>query len=90
MSTIKDPAAEQAALAALRAAIDKLPAINTSRVMALHQRIMAGEYRGDSLKTAEKILALEAELNRPRPSTGRRVDSGAGRGVDRGAGRRTR
>lgn len=87
MSRITDPAAEQAALAALRAAIDKLPAINTSRVVALHQRIKAGEYQGDSLKTAEKILALEAELSRrargaTSRGTGRSTGKSAGRGAD--------
>lgn len=46
----------------LRDSIDQLPEINATRVVQLHQRIMAGEYIVDPDSVAEKLLNLESLL----------------------------
>lgn len=50
-------------LTALRRAIKRLPDMNASRVVALHQKVMDGRYRTDPKRIADKILAFEAMLN---------------------------
>lgn len=51
-------------LDALRAAIDELPTLNATKVVALHRRIVNGDYKIDSERLAEKMIALEASLDR--------------------------
>lgn len=63
--------AEQSAAAAiprltlkqLREAIDQVPVINATRVVQLHQRIMASEYKINLDSLTDKLLALENELS---------------------------
>lgn len=56
------PAPDPATLKRLRESIDQLPEINATRVVQLHQRIMAGEYQVDTDRVAEKLLNLESLL----------------------------
>ncbi len=44
--------------------ISQLPEIDASRVVRLHNSIMAGEYAVDSERLAQKLLTLETALNR--------------------------
>lgn len=49
-------------LSELRAAIDELPSLNATKVVALHRRIVNGDYKIDSERLAEKMIALETSL----------------------------
>tara|TARA_B100000315_G_C14491015_1_gene547581 strand:- start:201 stop:533 length:333 start_codon:yes stop_codon:yes gene_type:complete len=44
--------------------ISQLPEIDATRVVRLHDRIMAAEYAVDSDRLAQKLLTLETALNR--------------------------
>ena len=48
----------------LRAALDELPRINATKVVSLHRRIVNGDYKVDSERLAEKLMELEASLDR--------------------------
>ena len=48
----------------LRAALDELPTINATKVVSLHRRIVNGDYKVDSERLAEKLMELEASLDR--------------------------
>lgn len=48
----------------LRAAIDDLPELNATKLVALHRRIVNGDYRIDSDRLAEKLIELESALDR--------------------------
>lgn len=47
----------------LRAAIDELPELNATKVVALHRRIVNGDYKVDSERLAEKLIELESSLD---------------------------
>ena len=49
----------------LKSAIEQLPEINAARVVDLHHRIIANEYKVDARRLAKKILALEKSLDLP-------------------------
>ena len=51
-------------LASLKESIEQLPAIDATRVVRLHHRIIAGDYEIDSGRLAEKLLSLESLLGR--------------------------
>ncbi len=51
----------------LKETIDQLPEINATRVVQLHQRIMAGEYVVDLERLTDKLLALEAQIEADTP-----------------------
>jgi len=48
----------------LRGALDELPTINATKVVSLHRRIVNGDYKVDSERLAEKLMELEASLDR--------------------------
>ena len=48
----------------LRAALDELSTINATKVVSLHRRIVNGDYKVDSERLAEKLMELEASLDR--------------------------
>jgi len=52
----------EAVLKDLRESIDQLPEVNATKVVQLHQRIMASEYVVDVDRLTNKLLALEASL----------------------------
>lgn len=47
----------------LRAAIDELPELNATKVVALHRRIVNGDYKVDAERLAEKLIELESSLD---------------------------
>ena len=47
----------------LRTAIDDLPELNVTRVVALHRRIINGDYKIDSERFASKLIELESSLD---------------------------
>ena len=47
----------------LRAAIDELPELNATKVVALHRRIVNGDYKVDSERLAAKLIELESALD---------------------------
>jgi len=47
----------------LRAAIDELPELNATKVVAAHRRIINGDYKIDSDRVAGKLIELEASLD---------------------------
>ena len=47
----------------LRAAIDELPELNATKVVALHRRIVNGDYKIDSQRLAGKLIELESSLD---------------------------
>ena len=47
----------------LRAAIDELPELNVTKVVALHRRIVNGDYKIDSERLAGKLMELESSLD---------------------------
>ena len=49
----------------LKSAIEQLPEINAARVVDLHHRIIASEYKVDARRLAKKMLALEKSLDIP-------------------------
>ena len=49
----------------LKTAIEQLPEINAARVVDLHHRIIASEYKIDARQLAKKMLALEKSLDTP-------------------------
>lgn len=49
-------------LSALEAAIAQLPEIDAARVVDLHNRIIAGEYKIESDRLAGKLIDLESSL----------------------------
>ena len=49
----------------LKTAIEQLPEINAARVVDLHHRIIASEYKIDARQLAKKMLALEKSLDMP-------------------------
>ena len=49
----------------LKSAIEQLPEINAARVVELHHRIIASEYKLDAKRLAKKMLALEKSLDIP-------------------------
>jgi anti-sigma28 factor (negative regulator of flagellin synthesis) len=46
-----------------KSAIKHSPVINVSRIVGLHNRIAAGEYKIDPQRLAEKLIGLESVLN---------------------------
>ena len=48
----------------LRAAIDDLPELNATKLVALHRRIVNGDYKIDSERLADKMIELEYSLDR--------------------------
>lgn len=56
--------ADEARLARFRETIDQLPDIDATRVVRLHHQIQAGDYKVDSDRLAEKLVALETLLSR--------------------------
>ena len=69
--TVRQAREAQAAVAAipklslkqLREAINQVPDIQATRVVQLHQRIMASEYKIDLDRLTDKLLALESDLS---------------------------
>jgi flagellar biosynthesis anti-sigma factor FlgM len=51
-------------LAALEENINQLPDIDTARVVALHNRILAGEYEIDAERLAASLMDFELKLDR--------------------------
>ncbi len=51
-------------LGELRAAIDDLPELNATKVVALHRRIVNGDYKIDSKRLAAKLIELESALDK--------------------------
>ena len=51
-------------LVALETTIKQLPEIDAARVVDLHNRIIAGEYKIDADRLADKLLNLEASFER--------------------------
>ena len=49
----------------LKTAIEQLPEISAARVVDLHHRIIADEYKVDAKQLAKKMLALEKSLDMP-------------------------
>ena len=49
-------------LTALEAAIERLPELDAARVVELHNRIVADEYKIDARRVANKLLDLESLL----------------------------
>jgi len=47
----------------LRAAIDELPELNITKVVALHRRIVNGDCKIDSERLAGKLIKLESSLD---------------------------
>lgn len=47
----------------LKAEIQDAPTINTSKIVDLHRRIVAGEYKIDAKRLAEKVIELESILD---------------------------
>lgn len=47
----------------LRAAIDELPELNATKIVALHRRIINGDYKIDSERLASKLIELESSLD---------------------------
>jgi anti-sigma28 factor (negative regulator of flagellin synthesis) len=47
----------------LRAAIDELPELNSTKIVALHRRIVNGDYKIDSERLASKLIELEFSLD---------------------------
>jgi anti-sigma28 factor (negative regulator of flagellin synthesis) len=47
----------------LRAAIDELPELNVTKVVALHRRIVNGDFKIDSERLAGKLIELESSLD---------------------------
>jgi len=47
----------------LRAAIDELPELNVTKVVALHRRIVNGDFKIDSERLAGKLIELESLLD---------------------------
>ena len=65
---VKIPNAPKAAepdvdLDELRAAIDELPELNATKLVALHRRIVNGDYKIDSERLAGKLIDLEISLD---------------------------
>jgi flagellar biosynthesis anti-sigma factor FlgM len=50
-------------LTELRAAIDDLPELNVTKVVALNRRIVNGDYKIDSERLAGKLIELESSLD---------------------------
>ena len=64
----KDPEAASRAepdidFSELRAAIDELPTMDATKVVALHRRIVNGDYEVDVQRLAEKMMQLESTLD---------------------------
>lgn len=53
---------ESLRLREIEAEIGKQPVVDKERVKALRETILSGEYKIDSTKIAEKLIALEDEL----------------------------
>ena len=47
----------------LRVAIDELPELNSTKIVALHRRIINGDYKIDSERLASKLIELESSLD---------------------------
>ena len=47
----------------LRTAIDDLPELNVTKVVALHRRIVSGDYKIDSERLVGKLVELESSLD---------------------------
>ena len=47
----------------LRAAIDELPELNVTKVVALHRRIVNGDYKIGSKSLSGKLTELESSLD---------------------------
>lgn len=47
----------------LETAIQESPTINTSKIVDIHNRIIAGEYKIDAQRLAEKVIELESILD---------------------------
>jgi len=47
----------------LRVAIDEHPELNVTKVVALHRRIVNGDYKIDSERLAGKLMELESSLD---------------------------
>jgi len=56
------PAVSEKALLELKETIDQLPDVNATKVVQLHQRIMADEYVVNLDRLTDKLLALESAL----------------------------
>jgi len=50
-------------LAKLRASIDEVPEMNATKLVALHRRIVNGDYKIDSETIASKLLELESQID---------------------------
>lgn len=47
----------------LEAEIHESPTINASRIVDIHNRIVAGEYKIDAKRLAERVIELESILD---------------------------
>ena len=47
----------------LHAAINELPELNVTKVVALHRRIINGDFKIDSERLAGKLIELESSLD---------------------------
>jgi len=47
----------------LRAAIDELPELNSTKIVAMHRRISNGDYKIDSERLVGKLIELESSLD---------------------------
>ncbi len=50
-------------LSELRAVIDELPTMDATKVVALHRRIVHGDYKVDVQRLSEKMIELESALD---------------------------
>lgn len=62
VETTDQPPVSEQALQELKDTIDQLPDINATKVVQLHQRIIAGDYAVDLDRLTDKLLALESAL----------------------------
>ena len=50
-------------LSELRAVIDELPTMDATKIVALHRRIVNGDYQIDVQRLSEKMIELESSLD---------------------------
>jgi len=58
-----DPQEPDIDLEKLRASIDEVPEMNATKLVALHRRIVNGDYKIDSKAVADKLVELESQID---------------------------
>ena len=64
LSADADTEEQEVDLSELRAAIDEAPEVNATKLVALHRRIVNGDYKIDSERLADRLIALESALDK--------------------------